>query len=246
MITNSFGPATGKPVLLLHGGGVAGWMWTSLRRSLETSHRVLVPDLPGHGESSSEPYVSHAATIEALAQLLVTANTGPVAVAGFSLGAQLAIELAATHPELVDRVMVVSAQAKPLPLVKPTLALLGLTAPLARKRWFARLQARELFIPEDLMESYIATSAGIGRETLLAAVEANLRFTLPEKLSDFPGRAIVLAGARERTVMRDSALAIHAELTGSELELVPGCGHGIPLQRPDWFNARALAWLSRP
>lgn len=81
MITKGFGPATGKPVLLLHGGGVAGWMWTSLRRSLETRHRVLVPELPGHGESSSEPYVSHAATIEALAQLLVAGNTGPVAVA---------------------------------------------------------------------------------------------------------------------------------------------------------------------
>lgn len=246
MITNSFGPATGKPVLFLHGGGVAGWMWTSLCRSLETRHRVLVPDLPGHGESSSEPYVSYAATIEALADMLVTGNRRPVAVIGFSLGAQLAIELAAMHPELVDRIMVVSAQAKPLPLVKPTLALLGLAAPLARRRWFARLQARELFIPEDLMEAYIATSAGIGKETLLAAVEANLRFMLPEKFSDFPGRAIVLVGARERAVMRDSALAIHAELPGSELELVPGCGHGIPLQRPDWFNACALAWLSRP
>ena len=246
MITNSFGPATGKPVLLLHGGGVAGWMWTSLRRSLESRYRVLVPDLPGHGESSSEPYLSHAATIEALAHMLVGGNTRPVAVIGFSLGAQLAIELAATHPELVDRAMVISAQAKPLPLVKSTLALLGLSAPLARRRWFARLQARELFIPEDLMEAYVATSAGICRETLLAAVEANLRFTLPERWADFPGGAIVLAGARERAVMRDSALAIHAELPGSELELVPGCGHGIPLQRPDWFNARALAWLSRP
>ncbi|MGB9035315.1 MAG: alpha/beta hydrolase [Paeniglutamicibacter sp.] len=246
MITNSFGPATDKPVLLLHGGGVAGWMWTSLRRSLETRYRVLVPDLPGHGESSSEPFLNHAATIEALANMLVAGNTRPVAVIGFSLGAQLAIELAATHPGLVDRVMVVSAQAKPLPLVEPTLSLLGLSAPLARRRWFARLQARELFIPEDMMEAYIATSAGIGRETLLAAVEANLRFTLPEEWPDFPGRAIVLAGARERAVMRESALAIHAELPGSELEIVAGCGHGMPLQRPDWFNAHALAWLSRP
>jgi pimeloyl-ACP methyl ester carboxylesterase len=246
MITNSFGPATGKPVLLLHGGGVAGWMWTSLRQDLETSHRVLVPDLPGHGESAGEPYLSHAATIEALAQLLVAGNTRPVAVIGFSLGAQLAIELAAAHPELVDRVMVVSAQAKPLPLVGPTLALLGLAAPLASRRWFARLQAKELFIPEDLLEAYIATSAGIGRESLLAAVEANLRFGLPESWSSFPGRALVLAGEKERAVMRDSARAIHAALPGSELELVHGCGHGIPLQRPDWFNARAAAWLPLP
>ncbi|MDQ0096050.1 alpha/beta fold hydrolase [Paeniglutamicibacter psychrophenolicus] len=77
MITNGFGPATGKPVLLLPGGGVAGWMWTSLRRSLETRYRVQVPDLSGHGESSPEPYLNHAATSEALANMLVACNTRP-------------------------------------------------------------------------------------------------------------------------------------------------------------------------
>lgn len=35
------------PVLLLHGGGVAGWMWDFLRERLEPNHAVLVPDLSG-------------------------------------------------------------------------------------------------------------------------------------------------------------------------------------------------------
>ncbi|WP_417509240.1 alpha/beta fold hydrolase [Microbacterium sp.] len=240
----SHGPHDAPPVLLLHGGGVAGWMWDSLKEHLQADYAVLIPDLPGHGRSADEPYVSHAATVDELARVLVDAARGRRAtVVGFSLGAQLTIQLAAAHPDLVAQVIVVSAQAEPLPLTALTLAMLGASAPLARKRWFAKLQARELFIPAHLMENYISTSAGITRATLLAAVGANLRFTLPEAWPAFPGRALIMVGQRERRLMRDSAHAIHGALPGSELEIVDGCGHGIPLQRPAWFNDRVAELL---
>lgn len=220
-------------------------MWQSLRRSLESRHRVIVPDLPGHGQSSSEEYISHSATVNALADLVSQGVGSPAAVIGFSLGAQLSISLAAHHAPLVSRVMVVSAQAKPMAYSRLTLGILGLSAPLARRRWFARLQARQLFIPPELMEQYIGTSAGITKATLTAAVAENLRFVLPANWSRFPGEALVMVGQRERRLMRDSAAAIHAALPGSGLEVVEGCGHGIPLQRPEWFNARVSAWLSQ-
>jgi pimeloyl-ACP methyl ester carboxylesterase len=239
-----FGTNGSDAVLLLHGGGVAGWMWTSLRQRLESAHLVLVPDLPGHGKSVDEPYRSHAATVDALATVLSRSAEGPVTVIGFSLGAQLAMQLASEHPHLVSRAMVVSAQARPIPFMRLTLKALALSAPLARRRWFAGLQARELFIPPELMEDYIKTSAGITRPTLLAAVEENMRFEVPTGWPTFRGSALVMAGRKERAVMRDSAAAIQAGLPHSTLEIVNGCGHGIPLQRPQWFNARVATWLS--
>jgi pimeloyl-ACP methyl ester carboxylesterase len=243
----TFGPDGAPPVLLLHGGGVAGWMWDSLRARLETSHTLLIPDLPGHGHSADEPYVSHAETIATLSRRLNGAVVGrPVTVIGFSLGAQLAIQLASEHPELVSDAVIVSAQAKATPFTDLTLAALGVSAPLARQEWFARLQARSLFVPPSLMEDYVSTSAGITKATLLAAVRENLRFELPARWSEFPGRALVIAGRRERRLMRDSADAIHAALPGSELTIVDGCGHGIPLQRPPWFDERIAGWLAKP
>lgn len=240
MYETSSGPDGASPVLLLHGGGVAGWMWDSLRQRLEVDHRVIVPDLPGHGRSADETYLSHSETVDALANLL----TAPATVIGFSLGAQLAIRLAAQHPELVERAVIVSAQAKDMPLKGFTLGMLGVSAPLARQRWFAKLQARELFIPPHLLEEYIRTSAGVTKETLVAAVGENMRFELPSAWAEYPGRALVMVGSRERRLMRDSASAIHAALPGSELEVIDGCGHGIPLQRPDWFDDRIVAWMS--
>lgn len=219
-------------------------MWNPFRAHFVSAARWLVPDLPGHDRSAGEPYVSHAQTLSALAALLEEQASGKVIVVGFSLGAQLAVRLAAERPDLVERALIISAQARPLPGAALTLALLSASAPLAKQRWFAKLQARELFIPPELLEDYLRTSALTTRETLVAAVGENLRFTPPAGWSTFSGPALVLAGEQERGLMKDSARVLGAAGPGRGFELVPGCGHGIPLQRPDWLAQRLERWLS--
>lgn len=242
----TFGPTGGRPLLLLHGGGVAGWMWDPVRARLGDDLRVIVPDLPGHGASATAPYVSHAATADALARLLEDEAAGPATVAGFSLGAQLTVLLAAQRPDLVDDAVVISAQAEPARATGPTLALLRATAGLAKNERFARLQARELFVPEDLLPAYLRTSAGISRETLVTAVAENLRFTPPPAWSQFAGTAHILVGEKEKRLMHRSAAALHRALPHSTTAVVDGCGHGIPLQRPEWLADLLRARINAP
>ncbi|GAA4018167.1 alpha/beta hydrolase [Allokutzneria multivorans] len=245
MHVRSSGIGDERAVLLLHGGGVAGWMWKPTTELLPAGLRFIVPDLPGHDRSSAERYVSHDQTVSELAAVVEREAERPVTVVGFSLGAQLAILLAANRPDLVERVAVVSAQAEPTRAPGLTLSLLSATAPLAKQQWFAKLQARALFIPASLMDDYLRTSARISRETLMTTVGENIRFTEPPGWAQFPGAALVLAGAGERGFMKKSALSLHESLPGSELEIVDGCGHGIPLQRPEWFAQRLGNWLAQ-
>ena len=245
MHVTTSGPRGERPLLLLHGGGVAGWMWEPMCTHLKEGRRLVIPDFPGHGRSADETYESHAATTAELARILEDEGR-PATVVGFSLGAQLAVQLSAQRPDLVDRVVVVSAQAVPMRATRPTLALLGATAGLAKKEWFARLQARELFIPDELMTHYLRTSASISRETLLRSVEENLRFVPPAAWRAFPGVASILVGAHEKTLMKRSAAVLHAALPSSALEVVDDCGHGIPLQRPAWLAQRVDALLDDP
>lgn len=236
------GASGDRPLLLLHGGGVAGWMWRPLAAQL-ADRRMLIPDLPGHADDARD-YVSHDATVQELAALLA-AEEHPAVVVGFSLGAQLAVLLAARHPDLVADVVVISAQAEPLPFAGATLALLDATAGLAQREWFARAQARALFVPDALLDDYLRTTRAITRTTLRNAVAENIRFTIPGDWSRFPGEALVLAGGREKALMRRSAQRLHAALPHSALEIVDGCGHGIPLQRPDLLADRVERMLSR-
>ncbi|MEV4569979.1 alpha/beta hydrolase [Nonomuraea sp. NPDC049419] len=235
MYVDEVGNTQAPPILLLHGGGVAGWMWRPVVERLGARARVIVPDLPGHGNSAAEPYRSHESTAQALMKVLEERAPHGATVAGFSLGAQLTIMLAASRPDLVTSAVVVSAQAKPLRFPGATLGLLAATAPLARQEWFAKLQAKQLFIPDELLADYVRDSARTSRATLLASVGENIRFTLPAGWSEFKNPALVMVGERERGLMHASARAIHDAAPGSRLITVPDCGHGIPLQRPDLF-----------
>lgn len=244
MHVDELGPAGAPPLLLLHGGGVGGWMWRPTLAALRTPVRALVPDLPGHGRSATDAYRSHAETLAQLEALLEERAPGGAVLAGFSLGAQLAVLLAARRPDLVADAVVVSAQAQPLPLARPTLALLGLTAPLARVPWFARLQARELLVPDELLPEYLAGSAAITRATLLASVEENLRFSVPDSWGA-SGSALVVVGGGERRVMRDSARFLHEAHPRSELRVALGAGHGLPLEHPERMAAMLDERLAR-
>lgn len=233
-----------ESVLLLHGGGVAGWMWHPFAQAIGSKRRLIIPDLPGHDYSSGAEYRSHEEAVARLADLVSAEADAPVSVVGFSLGAQLATKLASDRPDLVRDVVAVSAQAKPAPFTAATLALLRLAAPLAKNEKFARLQAKELFMPESLMSSYLRTSKGLTRNTLTASVGENMRFTVPDGWRSFPGRSLVLVGANERSLMRSSAELLADVHVRSEIEVVAECGHGIPLQRPEWLAQRLDAWLA--
>src|SRR6266540_3485627 len=84
----------GPPLVLVHGLGGAASNWTELAPLLVERHRLLVPDLPGHGRSTSLPAVSG---LEPFADrvALVAEREGmlPAPVVGHSLGGMIVLRL---------------------------------------------------------------------------------------------------------------------------------------------------------
>ncbi len=52
MFVQESGRVGAPPVVLLHGAGASGWMWSKQVPELAQKMHVLVPDLPGHGQSN--------------------------------------------------------------------------------------------------------------------------------------------------------------------------------------------------
>lgn len=94
-----------RPLVLLHGLGVSGAVWQGFARRLSPPWQAIAPDLRGHGESDKPPGGYHAEDYAAdVAAMIDTLGIAPIPVAGHSLGALVALALAAGSPGHVSAV----------------------------------------------------------------------------------------------------------------------------------------------
>lgn len=87
----------GPALVLLHGWGLNVRVWDGLAAALSERFRIIVVDLPGHGRS---PWLPERSSLEAQAAQVaeaVTAITAEYSLLGWSLGGQIALQLAATQ-----------------------------------------------------------------------------------------------------------------------------------------------------
>lgn len=102
------GPPGAPALLLIHGFMGSLRDWDPVIAALSGTQRCIAVDLPGHGETGApadESLWTPTACVAALAALL-SARGG--AVAGYSLGARLALQLVVEHPQVVTRAVLVS------------------------------------------------------------------------------------------------------------------------------------------
>jgi len=94
----------GQPLVLLHGGYGTWAHWVRVVQPLSQRFRLLIPDMPGFGESDGprQPHSAEGIAAGLAAGIdLITGNSEPLQIAGFSFGGVIAGHLAA---QLGDRI----------------------------------------------------------------------------------------------------------------------------------------------
>ena len=95
----------GQPLLLIHGWGLHGGMWSGIASRLASANRVLMIDLPGHGLSRNEPlHFDLDSLTDAVAEGLPEDST----VLGWSLGGIVALQAANRYPHRIARLILLS------------------------------------------------------------------------------------------------------------------------------------------
>jgi pimeloyl-ACP methyl ester carboxylesterase len=94
----------GQPVVLLHGAGEFAALWLRVLPELAREHRVVAPDLPGHGASGQA-----GDALEWLAELIDRTCRQPPVVVGHGLGGALAAGLACRQPHRLAALVLVDS-----------------------------------------------------------------------------------------------------------------------------------------
>ena len=109
--TAVFEVGDGPPVVLLHGPAGNATHWMRVIPELAATRRVLVPDLPGHGES----VVDDAGELDAeravawLGELIEHTCASPPSLVGYALGGAIALRFAAAHPDRLGALVLVDS-----------------------------------------------------------------------------------------------------------------------------------------
>lgn len=94
--------------VFIHGLALDHTVWALLARwYAHRGHGVLAPDLPGHGRSAGEPLKSIEAMADWTAALMDTAGARKARIIGHSMGALVALETAARHPEKASAIALI-------------------------------------------------------------------------------------------------------------------------------------------
>ncbi|HVJ32946.1 MAG TPA: alpha/beta hydrolase [Terriglobia bacterium] len=234
-----------KPaVLLLHGAGLDHSVWALQARYLaHHGQTVIAPDLPGHGRSHGAPLASIAELAKWSWDLLDTLGIDRCAVAGHSMGALIALHMAATKPTRL-RALCLMAAAAAMPVHPDLLAaarddLSRASALIAMWGFGPSGQVGGNTVPGVQMrlagERLIERSRPGVLAADLAACNAYRNGTDDAAMIEAP--AYLLLGAEDRMTPADKGRQLAAAMKnvrgGANVTILAGCGHMIMAERPD-------------
>lgn len=244
------------PTLLLHPIGLSGGCWAGVAAELAERHRVLTPDLAGHGASDRPrgPY-----TVEALADdvaALLRAEAGePTLVAGLSMGGVVALALAQRHPELVGAVAVVNSLTRvPEPMVPflqeraARIRSSGMAAVLdeTTARWFTPgFAERDPAAVAEIRSQLSSADPEVHADAWLALAAVDVE----PGLGALSQPVLVVTGALDPSSTEEAGARIAASVPDGRHVHLDGAGHMSPLEEPariagallDFFAARTPA-----
>ena len=239
----------GSPLVLLHGLGGTIENWRGIAPALARSHRVLVPDLPGHGHSEALPDGAHldefADCVVAMAE---AEGIGSAVWIGHSLGGTVALRAAVRRPDAVRGVVLAAAAGigSSTRLGRVAVTLMGLVQPgkaIAphREAWAnSRLGRQVAFgwwgvgdagaLEPEFAEGFFE---GPAHHTNTRQAGRALLATDPlDGLDRIACPVLALWGARDNWVKLDDGIE-YARRLGAPLRTIAGCGHLLIGERPE-------------
>jgi len=239
----------GPAALLLHGTGGATHSWRGLEPLLAPDFRLLAPDLPGHGFTTSRraPDLSLPGVARAVAALLAKLEFAPRVVVGHSAGAAVLAHLISRGKIQPELFVAINGAFLPFegwaghvfPVVAKVLALNPLTA-----RFFAwnadstsvqkmltgmgsKLDPRGVELYTRLMSNPAHCAGALG---MMANWDLG---EMPRELGRMACRTLLIVGANDRAVPPADAARIARSMPRATVKTLPGVGHLAHEEQPE-------------
>jgi len=243
----------GSDLALLHGWGMHGGVWDGVRDALAQRFRLHIVDLPGYGASPAfEPY-----DLEHLARAVAVALPDRVRVCGWSLGGQVALEMALLFPNQIEHLVLTAATPcftvqEGWPCAVPREVLMEFATALETdyegtlKRFLA-LQSRGGDEVKTVLKRLRDILFARGRpdvQTLRAGLNILLESDLRDRAAKIETPTLLLHGGRDMLTPVGAAHWLAERMPEVRLEVLPGAAHAPFLSHSVEFTEIVTGFLN--
>ena len=242
----AMGPASGPPVVLVHGLGGRSEDWRNLAPHLaRAGYRVYLPDLVGYGQSEQPAGFSYSIPDEARVVVAFFDALGlkQVDLGGWSMGGWIVQRLALEHPERVRKLMLFDSAGL---MVKPDWDT-GLFTPRNASELAeldALLMPRPPTVPDFVAIDVLRASdrnAWVIHRALASMLSG--RDVTDGLLPQLRMPVLLVWGQVDRITPLREAETMHKLIAQSELAVIPECGHLAPSMCARQIGPRVVAFL---
>lgn len=243
----------GEPLILIHGLADDHRAWRQALPGLMLRHRVLMYDLRGHGGTSlGRPEGTLTQLGSDLASLMKSIGVDTADIAGFSLGGTIAMRMAIDHPEMVQRLVLVGTSSRvgrtAADWYRQRVDMVGRNDPDLRATLDRDTADVYAEAPSELDDGLLirrqSTADPRGYGNACAAMAALNASPLDPELGSISAPTLIIASELDRHCPPKAAEIIAAGIKGSRLEVIPGAGHPIPVEKPHELAASMNAFLT--
>lgn len=233
----------GPAVILLHGLGGTKEHWDATFPALASKYRVYAIDQLGFGRSD-KPLIEYtiATWVDFLQGFMKSQNIPRATVVGNSVGGWIALDFAATHPEMVDKLVLVDASGLagriPVDILAPS-------SIAAWKTLLASVFYDKGFVTDDAARQAftdrLRNNDGYTIERALAGF-ARPQFE-DERLKSIHAPTLVVWGRNDALVPVEDANKFGRGIPGARVVVIEQCGHVPQIEKPEEFNRALLDFL---
>ena len=239
----------GPGVVLVHGTAASRGQWQGLVSALSDRFTVVAPDYSGSGDTSDHGGPLTLADLSA--EILAAATHAGLSsfhLVGHSLGAAIAADLAATHPDRVLSLALHAGWVRTTPrmaaeflywkeLLAVDVAVFARMLPLMAfgPRYWSTVSAAQ-------NESLVRDLAAAITPGALRQIDVDTAVDLSGSLAAITAPTLVLASSHDRVIEHDQQMALLEGIADARYAEIDA-GHGAPAEDPAGFNTRIAGFL---
>lgn len=239
----------GPALLLLHGSGpgvTALANWQGVAPILAENFRVVMPDLVGFGqtrEPKDHSYTFMDCWVEQISALIQALDLKSVCIVGNSFGGAVALAVAASHPHLVSKLVLMGAVGVKFEITQALDTIWGYQPSVQAMKQLLDVMAYDRSrISDALAEQRYQASLADGvqqrYERLFPEPRQNCIDQIalaPEVLSELRQPTLLIHGREDRVIPLAVSQRLNELIPNSQLQIIEQCGHWTQIEQAGRF-----------